>query len=446
MALLQTKITKIKKSKRTIHKEELAKELKASTAIINEYILGDRSMPNNLKITPDKNGMVIVETEERYETPKYDGVFYNQLQNGDRTFYIVYKDLKTNKKIDLKIGKESQGFTEKFCENERNQILSDMRLGKQQTRIKNKRVYSEIITIDVIAEKYHNERKIYLTKPNLQKSISLYERRIKPYIGDLNVADIKEADIIDIMIDLKEELANRSINIIVEKISTIFNYAIKEKLFDGANPAKFIKKLTAKNDRIRYLSKEEITLLMETVKENDILFLFTFIALTTGGRLNAICSLTVQDIDFSHSIINLLDAKNQERYKTFLKNDKYFIELLKKRIRNMSPTDLIFGDNTVIGHRRYIQREMSKIFLTLFNKEVSKNEMQSHNDKNLIAEARLNKVVIHSLRHTFASQLVIAGTPIYTVQNLLNHKDIKMTMRYAKLGKDSGRDFVEGIF
>ncbi len=32
---------------------------------------------------------------------------------------------------------------------------------------------------------------------------------------------------------------------------------------------------------------------------------------------------------------------------------------------------------------------------------------------------RRNKVVFHSLRHTFASWLAINGTPIYTIQKLL---------------------------
>ena len=67
-------------------------------------------------------------------------------------------------------------------------------------------------------------------------------------------------------------------------------------------------------------------------------------------------------------------------------------------------------------------------------------------NQELKAEKMRNKVVIHTLRHTFASQLVINGTPIFTVQKLLNHKDIKMTMRYSKLSKDSGRDFINGIF
>ena len=66
-------------------------------------------------------------------------------------------------------------------------------------------------------------------------------------------------------------------------------------------------------------------------------------------------------------------------------------------------------------------------------------------DKNYNAELRRNKVVIHTLRHTFASQLAISWTPIYTIQKLINHSDIKMTERHAKLSKDSGRDFVDGI-
>ena len=56
-----------------------------------------------------------------------------------------------------------------------------------------------------------------------------------------------------------------------------------------------------------------------------------------------------------------------------------------------------------------------------------------------------NKVVIHTLRHTFASHLAINGTPIYTIQKFMNHKDIKMTLRYAKLAPDSGRESIEKL-
>jgi site-specific recombinase XerD len=47
--------------------------------------------------------------------------------------------------------------------------------------------------------------------------------------------------------------------------------------------------------------------------------------------------------------------------------------------------------------------------------------------------AGLRTVRFHVLRHSFASQLVMAGVPLKVVQELLGHSTIEMTMRYAHL-------------
>ena len=57
-----------------------------------------------------------------------------------------------------------------------------------------------------------------------------------------------------------------------------------------------------------------------------------------------------------------------------------------------------------------------------------------------------NRAVIHTLRHTFASHLAINGVPIFTIKELMNHSDITMTMRYAKLAPDSGKNAVRGLY
>jgi len=49
----------------------------------------------------------------------------------------------------------------------------------------------------------------------------------------------------------------------------------------------------------------------------------------------------------------------------------------------------------------------------------------------------------HALRHTYATQLVSAGVPIRTAQELLGHSDIKMTMRYAHVAPDAMEDAVK---
>ncbi len=51
-------------------------------------------------------------------------------------------------------------------------------------------------------------------------------------------------------------------------------------------------------------------------------------------------------------------------------------------------------------------------------------------------------MVIHTLRHTFASQLAIEETPIYTIMRLMDHTDISQTIRYAKLSSKNGSDAV----
>jgi len=49
----------------------------------------------------------------------------------------------------------------------------------------------------------------------------------------------------------------------------------------------------------------------------------------------------------------------------------------------------------------------------------------------------------HTLRHTFASRLVMAGVDLPTVQQLMGHKSIAMTMRYAHLSPDHKRAAME---
>jgi site-specific recombinase XerD len=62
-----------------------------------------------------------------------------------------------------------------------------------------------------------------------------------------------------------------------------------------------------------------------------------------------------------------------------------------------------------------------------------------------IAEARLNDFTWHDLRHTFASRLVMTGTDLRTVAELMGHRTIQMTMRYAHLAPEHKQAAVDRL-
>lgn len=64
---------------------------------------------------------------------------------------------------------------------------------------------------------------------------------------------------------------------------------------------------------------------------------------------------------------------------------------------------------------------------------------------NLRAAAKIEAFRLHDLRHTFASNLAIAGVPLNTIRELLGHSDIQMTLRYAHLTPDVKAAAVELI-
>ena len=59
-----------------------------------------------------------------------------------------------------------------------------------------------------------------------------------------------------------------------------------------------------------------------------------------------------------------------------------------------------------------------------------------------LRDAGIEECVWHGLRHTFANYLVMAGVNLTSVKELMGHKTITMTLRYAHLAPDFQRDAI----
>ena len=74
----------------------------------------------------------------------------------------------------------------------------------------------------------------------------------------------------------------------------------------------------------------------------------------------------------------------------------------------------------------------------VFPSETGESPLNANNFINRIFNPALKQAKIidfhwHDLRHTFASRLTLAGVDLRTLQELMGHKTIKMTLRYSHL-------------
>ena len=91
---------------------------------------------------------------------------------------------------------------------------------------------------------------------------------------------------------------------------------------------------------------------------------------------------------------------------------------------NLSPIDYLVNSSPEELNRNSINKILQPIFDKLFN-------------QGLKPEDRKRRVVIHTLRHTFASQLISKGADITWVSKMLGHKDITITLKvYTKFIKE----------
>lgn len=352
---------------------------------------------------------------------KFTGVYYRETTTNDKpdkTYYITFKNSK-NKMQELKIGKFSEGIREQYCNLKRNEILTKLRLG-EEVHLKHRQ--KDKVFLDDIANEYFNTRPDSESK---NKDISSYKKHLLLYFKDTDLNTIIKKDIQLFKKEkLETPLAPKTVNNILALLGTIIKFGINEELFTN-DISKFIKKDIVDNDRERFLTLDEIKKLYKVVEDDKRLYLFCKLSLTTGARLASTMNIRKNDIDFTHKILTLKDFKNNTTYKAFLKDD--VLELLKDYTADIEHAEKLFDVNSTT-----IQKPLREILNRLFNKKLDSSD-------------RKNRVVIHTLRHTFASHLAINGTPIFTIQKLMNHKDIKMTLRYAKLADNSGRNEVDNL-
>jgi len=90
----------------------------------------------------------------------------------------------------------------------------------------------------------------------------------------------------------------------------------------------------------------------------------------------------------------------------------------------------------LIAHRQFhLESGIQNDYVFTYNGNRIKTDIPE-SLRTVMKKAGLKDVTLHTLRHTFASQLVMAGVPLRDVQELMGHQSFETTLQYAHLSEE----------
>ena len=227
-------------------------------------------------------------------------------------------------------------------------------------------------------------------------------------LGNILLKDIKANNIKNGLDALPSHLSNASINRHKAAISGVLTYALNRG-YIKVNPAKLISSLPENNERTRFLSEAERTRLFKACRASswDKLYLIVLLAITTGARKGELTKLGWGDIDFDRRTAYVATTKNGQP-KVLPLTDSVIKEL---QLFDTKDTSLIFASK--------IKEEVAYCFTKPWKKALE--------------DAEIKDFRFHDLRHSCASYLAQSGASLLEIADVLGHKQISVTKRYAHL-------------
>ena len=266
------------------------------------------------------------------------------------------------------------------------------------------------------------DRYIEKVAPNLKTSADR-ERQLKWWkgeLGEMTLADLTPALVAEHRDKLLGGQTSRgqrqpaTVNRYLAALSHALSVAVKEWGWLQDNPVLKVSKPKEPRGRVRFLSDNERTELLEACRNstNTQLYVVVVLALSTGMRRGEILNLRWNDVDVPNGRITLHDTKNNERRVAPLVGHALEVMRGHAKVRRLG-TELVFP---------------------------SKNDAEVPIDIRVPWEAALREVGVedfrfHDLRHSAASYLAMNGASLAELAEVLGHKTLQMVKRYAHLSE-----------
>lgn len=263
-------------------------------------------------------------------------------------------------------------------------------------------------------------RNIYITR---------YNKNIKEIIGSMLISEVKPMhcqNILNIMDN--QGYASGSIERTKATMSVMFSDA-KENDIIISNPITKSVKCPKKEKKIpRVLTIKEQEKFLETAKKSCNYLQYLFV-LQTGLRTGELTGLRWEDIDFQKRLIHI---RRSMRYDSSI--NEFIIDEPKSKsgYRDIPMTQMAYDVLMEVKKKKIKQticlmQNRDLIFLNR-NGNPTTNADYDLSLLNICKKAGIERISMHTLRHTFATRCIESGMKPKTLQMILGHSQISMTM------------------
>lgn len=253
--------------------------------------------------------------------------------------------------------------------------------------------------------------------------LTWWKKRLGAYtLADITTAMVHEerSALIGTENRFKRSIGHSTANRYTQALGHLFNIAQKEWGWTTENPVGNIRKFKEPRGRVRFLSDDERTKLLDGCKKSSNKYLYTIviIALSTGARKSEVLKLKWDSVDLARGQIVLHDTKNGEN--RVIPLEGYALTLVKKlhKDRILGCPYLFPGEKVTRG------KDGTFIYQPIDIRTAWEN---------VIKNAQIKDFKFHDLRHSAASYLAMNKASSVEIAEVLGHKTLQMVKRYAHL-------------
>ncbi len=291
-------------------------------------------------------------------------------------------------------------------------FLVNFNQGKPKIKVEEK----SSITLNEFAAKYKEYVKRLYSQKYYEGAVVPSFKKLQCFLHDKDLNLISSREVDDFISTIYSS-AKFAASLYYRTLKAAFNKAVVWEYIQS-NPFEKIKSPKVAKSYPLFLSEAELILIINSTDKQ--LFKDIFItAFYTGMRLNEILSMTWQWIDLQTDVITV---RNSQNFQT--KNKKERIIPLHTRVKEVFVKRYCPDLKELVFHRAPGVKLNPGFVSKSFKKAIRKTNLNP-------------EYHFHTLRHSFASNLVQRGVSLYTLKVLLGHGSVKTTEIYSHLQADN---------